>query len=187
VTAFAAAAGPRDPRPEGTRFPFRPWVRRSVRRAMVGGGIAIVTLAAVAWLLRDPRQEIYGRAFAVLGVYVALFVAALGKIWWTAGGDAPWLEPAARCFQPLHLLRPRRVELARVVACGPRPGTHSLRLVVETARGERELFLNLALLDGRTRFLALLGAALRAQGLEPVPGRSDAWRRPGWEEPQLSS
>ena len=158
-----------------------------MRRTMLWGAMATVAFAAVAWLLRDPRQEIYGRAFGVLGGYLALFLGALAKIWWTAGGDAAWLERGALHFQPLHVFRPRQVELARVLACGPRPGTQSLRLVVDTSRGERELFLNLGLLDGRTRFLEQLGAALVEQGLEPVPGRRESWRRPGWEEPLLSS
>lgn len=169
------------------RFAFRPWVRRAARRAIVWSAAAGVALALVAWWLRQPTDEIYGRAFGVLGAYAALFVATLAKIWWTAGGEAAWLEPDALVFQPLHLLRPRRLPLAAVQACAPRPGTHSLRFVVATPRGEREVFLNLGLLEGRTRFFARLGAALVAHGLEPEPGARESWRRPGWVEPLLAS
>ena len=44
----------------------------------------------------------------------------------------------------------------------------------------QEFFLNLAVVDGRHRFLEVLGERLEEAGLESVPGESHTWRRPGW-------
>lgn len=165
-------------------FPFHPWVRRACRRALVLGLGVVALLALVSWLLRDPRGETWGRAFGVLLAYSLLFWASLAKVWWTAGRPAVSLEPDALAYRSLLALRPRRVPYALILAAGPKPGTHSYRLVVERRGVARELFLNLAVLLGRRPFLTHLGQALEAAGLAPVPPHRDTWRRPDWQEPQ---
>lgn len=140
---------------------------------VVIGGLALAAGARDAW----------ARAFAVLLAYSLLFWTSLIKIWWTAGRPAVALDDEAVSYQPLHTFRPRRVPFARVLACNPRPGTEALRFVVERNGVARELFLNLAVVKGQHRFLELLGERLEAAGLERVPGRENAWRRPEWEEP----
>ncbi|HVF59461.1 MAG TPA: hypothetical protein VNJ70_06580 [Thermoanaerobaculia bacterium] len=175
-------------------FPFRPWVRRTSLRAIVWGVGAVLALGAVVWLFSEGEREAWGRAFGVLTAYGLLFLLTLAKIWWTAGKPAVALDDDALLYQPLHTFRPRRVPFARVLACAPRPGTEALRFVVEVdsmppflRKGRqggtaRELFLNLAIVRGQHRFLALLGERLEAAGLDPVPGRERTWRRPGWVE-----
>ncbi len=166
---------------EVLRFPFRPWVRRTTLRAMGWGLGVLAILAGLAWVLRAPGSEPVGRALGVLAAYGALFLATLVKIWWTAGADAVVLDAERLAYRPLHAFGPRRLELARVLGCAPREGTQALRFVLRgTAGEEREFYLNLALVDRRHALLDRLGERLVAFGLEPVPGRSDAWRRPGW-------
>jgi len=117
----------------------------------------------------------------VLLLYGAVFWVTLAKVWWTAGGAAVTLDDEALAYQPLHTFRPRRIPLAGILACGPRPDTQALRLVHLGRKGEeRELFLNLGVIDGRNEFLDALGRGLEARGLAPVPGRRDSWSRPGW-------
>lgn len=163
-------------------FPFRPWVRRTSLRAMIWGVGAVLALGAVVWFFSEGEREAWGRAFGVLAAYGLLFLLTLAKIWWTAGKPAVALDDDALLYQPLHTFRPRRVPFARVLACAPRPGTEALRFVVERRSTARELFLNLAIVRGQHRFLALLGERLEAAGLQPVPGRERTWRRPGWVE-----
>lgn len=168
-------------------FPFRPWVRSTCRKAMLWGIGVVTLLGALVWALRSPGDETSGHAFGVLLAYALLFWASLAKIWWTAGRPAVGLDAEGLYYQPLHTLRPRRVAWGRIVACGPRPGTESLRLVVERNGNGRELFLNLAVVKGRHDFLDLVGARLIERGLVPVAGRGGAWARPGWEEPGTPS
>jgi hypothetical protein len=57
-----------------------------------------------------------------------------------------------------------------------------LRFVIESRPGTaRELFLNLGVIDGRHEFLDELGRRLVDDGLEPVEGEQNSWRRGGWE------
>jgi len=160
-------------------FPFRPWVRRTCRRAFLGGMGAIAGLAALAWLGRDPSSEALGRALQILAGYAVLFCLSLAKIWWTARAPAAVLDAEALSYQPLHTFTPRRVALADVVLCGLRPGTESLRLLVRVGDRLRELYLNLGLVKGRNELLDELGTALAARGLVPDPGLVGGWRRPG--------
>ncbi|MGE5234320.1 MAG: hypothetical protein ACM3OB_09435, partial [Acidobacteriota bacterium] len=108
-----------------------------------------------------------------------LFCLTLAKIWWTARAPAAVLDAESLSYQPLHTFAPRRVALADVVLCGLRPGTESLRLLVQGGDRLRELYLNLGLVKGRNELLEELGAALAARGLEPDPGLVGGWRRPG--------
>ncbi|MGH9465495.1 MAG: hypothetical protein ACRD0X_07585, partial [Thermoanaerobaculia bacterium] len=159
-----------------------PWVRRTCRRALGWGLGGVAVLTGFAWVLREPGVEPVARAFGVLAAYGLLFLATLAKIWWTAGEDAVVLADEALLYRPLHGFRPRRLELASVLGCGPRAGTQALRFVHRGRRQEeREFYLNLALIDDRHRFLEQLGERLGAAGLVPRPGRTDAWIRPGWE------
>jgi len=167
--------------PEAVRFAFRPWVRRSCRRAFLGGFAIIAALAAASALVADPADFTWRRAMQVLAGYVALFLATLAKIWWTAGKPAAVVEKDALFWQPLHRFRPLRAGFADLVAVGPRPGTESLRLVLEP--GQRERFLNLGLIDRRNEFLELIGERLRRAGLEALPGVRHAFRRPGFDDP----
>jgi hypothetical protein len=167
------------------RFAFRPWVRGTSRRAMLWGIGAVVVLGAVVWWLEASEREAWGRAFAVLFAYGLLFWASLLKIWWTAGRPAVEIDEEALAYQPLHTFRPRRIPFARVLSCAPRPGTEALRLVIEQRGRARELFLNLAVVKGRHRFVELLGERLEKAGLAPVPGRDTAWRRLDWDESRL--
>ena len=159
-------------------FPFRPWVRRTSLRAMIWGVGAVLALGAFVWFFSEGEREAWGRAFGVLAAYGLLFLLTLAKIWWTAGKPAVALDDDALLYQPLHTFRPRRVPFARVLSCAPRPATEALRFVVERRGSARELFLNLAIVRGQHRFLALLGERLEAAGLVPVPGRERSWHRP---------
>lgn len=167
-----------------SRYPFRPWVRSTCRRAMIWGVGVVALLGLVAWLLRTPGSAPLGRAFGVLAGYGLLFWLTLLKVWWTAGLPAVVVDGEAVAYQPLHTFRPRRVGWERILASAPRAGTHSLRLVVRKGHDSaRELFLNLAVIRGQHRLLEQLDERLAAAGLVPVPGREHAWRRPGWVEP----
>jgi len=160
------AAGPRTSRGEGVAaFAFRPWVRSSCVKAMVWGMGLLALLAAVAWLLRDPSEGVFGKAFAVLLGYALLFWASLWKIWWTAGRPAIEIDGEALAYRPLQFFSPRRIPFDRVLACGPRPGTESFRFVVDETRRERELFLNLAVVRDKHRLLELIGRRLEERGL----------------------
>jgi hypothetical protein len=160
-------------------FGFRPWVRSTCRRAMVWGMGVLALLGGVAWVLRDPSGGVFGKAFAVLLGYALLFWASLLKIWWTAGKPAIEIDGETLAYRPLQYFSPRRIRFDRVLACGPRPGTESFRLVVEETRRERELFLNLAVVKDKHGLLAVLGERLEAAGLRR---EGEAWVRPGAEE-----
>lgn len=164
-------------------FPFRPWVRSTCRRALVWGMGVVAVLGGLTWLLRDPDSRPLGRAFGALVFYGLLFCLSLAKIWWTAGRPAVLLERDTLGYQPLHTFRPRRVAFDRVLACAPRAGTQSLR-VVHLGRRERprELFLNLGVVQGRHRLMEALGSALERAGLEPAAERPDTWLRPGADD-----
>lgn len=162
-------------------FPFRPWVRRSCRRAMVSGIGVLALLAGVTWWLRAPGSRPLERAFGVLVFYIALFLASLLKVWWTAGRPAVVVEADRLGYQPLHRFSPVMVPFDRILFCGPREGTQSLRVIHEQRAGRaRELFLNLAVIDGRNELLDLLDRRLEEAGLEPVQGQARAWRREAW-------
>jgi hypothetical protein len=154
---------------------------------MIWGMGAVFALSAIAWSLRSPDEGPMGRAVTVLALYGALFLGSLLKIWWTAGRPAVVLTPSSLAYQQLHRFKPRHIPIAGILACAPRPGTQSLQLVVEEARGAREVFLNLAVVGDSHRFLELLAARLSSCGLEPRPADSpwcaSAWRRPGYDEP----
>ena len=167
------------------RFPFRPWVRSTSRRAMLWGVCAVAVLAAAVWWLLAGERGAWGRAFGVLLGYGLLFWATLLKIWWTAGGAAVEIGDDDLAYQPLHTFKPRRIPFARILSCAPRPGTEALRLVVERRGVGRELFLNLAVIKGRHRFVELLGERLARAGLVAVPGKAGAWRRLDWDESRL--
>jgi hypothetical protein len=159
-----------------TAFGFRPWVRSTCRKAM-GWGIGVIALlGAVAWLLRDPSEGVFGKAFSVLLAYTVLFQASLLKIWWTAGRPAIVIDGSSLSYQPLQYFSPRRIRFDRVLACGPRPGTESFRFVVDERDRERELFLNLAVVRDKHALLELLGERLEAAGL--VRTGAESWERP---------
>jgi hypothetical protein len=155
-------------------FGFRPWVRSTCRKAMTWGMGVLALLAGVAWLLRDPSEGVFGKAFAVLLGYAVLFWASLLKIWWTAGKSAIEIDREALAYRPLQYFAPRRLHFARVLECGPRPGTESYRFVVEENGNEREIFLNLAVVRDKHRLLEVLGERLGAAGLQ---SRGDGWAR----------
>lgn len=164
------------------RFAYRPWVRRTSRRAALWGLGAVAVAGGAAWVLGEPGVEPVARAFGVLAAYGLLFSASLAKIWWTAAKDAVVLEEDALLVRSLYGLRPRRLELGAVLGCAPRAGTQALRFVHRGRHGEeREFYLNLAIVDRRHDFLERLGERLVAAGLAARPGREDAWARPGWE------
>lgn len=162
-------------------FGFRPWVRRTTGRAIVWGLGAVALLGVVTWLVRTPQSVPLSRAFGTLSIYGLLFLATLAKIWWTAGGAAVTLDDDALGYQPLHTFRPKRVPFEGIVACSPKAGTHAFRVVHRRGDRARELFLNLGVVEGRSRFLAELGLRLAADGLEPDGERLHSWRRPGIE------
>ena len=164
------------------RLAFRPWVRSTCRKAMIGGLGVLTLLVGVAWLLRSPDEGAFGRAFAVQAAYGVLFWATLLKIWWTAGGVAVEIDASCMAYQPLHTFSLRYIPIEKILACGPRPGTESLRFVVEGLRRDKEFFLNLAVVQHQHRFLDVLGESLTAAGLERVASEQLAWKRPDWEE-----
>lgn len=158
-------------------------MRRTARRALLWGGGALGVAGVAAWMLRGPETATVARALQILAGYALLFLATLAKILWTARGPAAIVAEEALLFQPLHRFRPRRLPWSAILACAPRAGTESLRLVVTRRGAVRELFLNLGLVERRHDFLAALEAALRRAGLEPVPGERSALRRPGFADP----
>lgn len=180
---------PEEPHQEGiasgrVAFAFRPWVRRSCRKAMFWGVGVVALLGGVAWIFKTPGSAPLGRAFGVLLFYGVLFWLTLLKIWWTAGKPAVVVGINFLSYQPLHTFQRRRIPYARVLSCAPRKETESLRIVHEKKPGQgREFFLNLAVVDGRHSFLDLLGERLEAAGLQPVPEEPNSWNRPGWNEP----
>ena len=172
--------------PPASTYPFRPWVRFTCRRAMIWGVGVVALLGLVAWLFRTPGSAPLGRAFGVLAGYGLLFWLTLLKVWWTAGLPAVEADERGLAYQPLHTFRPRRLSWDRVLACAPRTGTQSLRLVVTKPRGgARELFLNLAVIRGQHRLLDQLDELLAGNGLLAIPGREHAWRRPEWVETEM--
>jgi len=168
-------------------FPFRPWVRSTSRRALVWGVAVVIVMGGLVLTFRGGERESWARAFGVLLAYSLLFWISLIKIWWTAGRPAVLLEDDAFAFQPLHTFRPTRIPFARVLACNPRLGTESLRFVIEKKGTARELFLNLAVVKGQHRFMDLLGERLVASGLEKLPEKENAWKRPDWEDPGMGA
>jgi len=170
----------------GTSFAFRPWVRGACRRAMIWGVGVVAALGLFVWLLRSPGGAPLGRAFGALFGYSFLFWITLAKIWWTAGRPALVVAETALGYQPLHTFSLRWMPFDRVLACSPRSGTSSLR-VVHRASGDRarELFVNLGVIEGRSRLFEVLGERLEAAGLEPVAGRPHTWQRAEWEEPEI--
>ena len=95
--------------PAASRYPFRPWVRSTCRRAMIWGVGVVALLGLVAWLFRTPGSAPLGRAFGVLAGYGLLFWLTLLKVWWTAGLPAVEVDGEAIAYQPLHTFRPQRV------------------------------------------------------------------------------
>jgi hypothetical protein len=148
---------------------------------MVSGIGVLALLAAVTRWLQAPGSRPLERAFGVLVFYIALFLVSLLKVWWTARRPAVVVETDRLGYQPLHRFSAVRVPFERILFCGPREATHSLRVVHEQRAGRaRELYLNLAVIDGRNELIDLLGSRLEEAGLEPVPGRAHTWRRKAW-------
>ena len=164
-------------------FSFRPWVRDTCKKAIFWGVGASLLLGLIMWFVSEPGSEPVTRAFGALLLYGLLFLATLVKIWWTASGDAVVLEEDALAYQPLHTFRPRRIALDSIWACAPKTETQSLRLVYEASpdRG-REFFLNLGVIEGRSRFLSALGERLEERGLVRQPEARWGWSRPNWSE-----
>ncbi len=181
----SAAEVPAGPPTGLVTFGFRPWVRSTCRTAMIWGVGVLFLFGGVAWYMRAPDDGFFGRAFAVLAAYTLLFQVSLMKIWWTAGAPAMLLDDATLGYQPLHTFRPKRIPFSRVLATSPRLGTQSLRVIVEGKRRDRELFLNLAVVQGRHHLTDELGRRLQRIGLEPFGTDGLSWRRPGFEEPNL--
>lgn len=165
-----------------SRFPFRPWVRSTCATGMLWGVGVVALLGAVGWYFRTPGSSHVGRAFAVLVFYGLLFQLSLLKIWWTAGRPAVTLDARGLSYSRLHAFGPRRIEYASILRTAPRPDTQSHGIVFEFRPGRaKEFFLNLAVIQGRHRFLDEFGAQLRKHGLEPTPGAKDSWERPDLE------
>ncbi len=160
-------------------FPFRPWVRETCRKAMLWGIGVVAVLGWIAWFFRAPGSAPLSRAFGALVLYGLFFLASLLKVWWTARLPAVVVTDREFSYRLLHLFRPRVVRFASVLEGGPRPGTGSLRFLVEREGAPaRELFLNLGAVGGQSELVDLLGERLVAHGLEPVAGSHRAWRRP---------
>jgi hypothetical protein len=168
-------------------FPFRPWVRSTSRRALLWGVAVVIVIGGLVFLFKGGERESWARAFGVLLAYSLLFWISLIKIWWTGGRPAVLLDDDAFAFQALHTFRPTRIPFEQVLACNPRPGTEALRFVIEKKGTARELFLNLAVVKGQHRFLELLGERLEAAGLEKVPEKENAWKRPDWDDPGMGA
>lgn len=162
-------------------FPFRPWVARTCRRAMVWGIGVVALFGLVAWSFRTPDSAPLARAFGSLVFYGSLFWLTLLKIWWTAiRSPAVRLDGDGLAYQPLHTFWPRRLAWRTVVAFAPRKGTASVRFVFTKRSGAaREFFLNLAVVERGGDFLDALEERLAAAGLERDPEVKRGWRRPG--------
>ncbi len=167
---------------ELSSFAFRPWVRSTCRSAIIWGVGVLAILASVAWYFRSPDEGAFGWAFMVLAGYSLLFLLSLLKIWWTAGSPAVEIDATAMSYQPLHTFRPRRIAFDRILACGPRPGTESLRFVVEGPRRDKEFFFNLAVVRNKHRLMEALEERFLATGMEPVAPDRPGWRRPGFDD-----
>lgn len=163
-------------------YAFRPWVRSTCVKAMVWGIGVVALFGVVAWWLREPGAAPLARAFGVLVLYGALFLASLLKIWWTAGRPAVVLDDVGLAYQPLHRFRPKRIPWDRVLAAAPKEGTRSFRLAFEKSPGRgREFFLNLAVVADSHSLVGDMGTLLEAAGLQ-ADAAANSWRRPGWEE-----
>ena len=163
-------------------FPFRPWIRRSCAKAMIWGIGVVGALGLVAWVFRDPGSAPISRAFGVLAAYGMLFWLTLLKVWWTGGDAAVVLDDEKLAYQPLHTFRRKAIPWNRVLFCGPRSGTQSLRLVHENEGGVgRDFFLNLGVIDGRNEFLDAVAQKLEANGLVAVAGQRHTWQRQDWD------
>lgn len=164
-------------------LPFRPWVRSTCMKAIVWGLGVVALFGVVAWWMREPGSAPLSRAFGVLVFYGALFLGALLKIWWTAGGPAITVDADGLAYQPLHLFRPRRIRWKTVLSAAPKEGTRSYRLVFEERPGTgKEFFLNLAVVTKNHELIGRIGRELETNGLEPVEGERNSWCRPDWEE-----
>ena len=159
-------------------FSFRPWVRRSCRRAgLWATGTVLLLVVAVVWqggLSGAPLA----RALGVLAGYGLLFLASLAKIWWTAGGPSAGWDKDGVWFQALHKWRPTRLAWESILAGRKRSETSSYRLV-EQRRGEaRERFLNLAVIQNHHQFVQGLETELSKLGFEHS---AHGWARRGWD------
>ncbi len=143
----------------------------------------LAVLAVAIWWLRAPQGWAWDRAFTSLLGYSTLIWVSLVKIWWTAGKPSARVDCEAIYYQPLHLFKPKRVAYSQILAVSPKVQTHSLRLLEERNGVAREHSINLGVVQGRRRFLKILGKKLVEEGLQPIPGKLHSWARPGWDQP----
>lgn len=172
-----------------TSFAFRSWVLSTCRNAMFWGIGILIILGGVSWLLREPGTAPLGRAFGVLVFYGALFLLSLLKIWWTAARrPAVVIESNLLSYQQLQWFRPKSIPLDRVLWCGMRQKTQSLRFVWQQENGrEREFFLNLAVIDRKSDFLKLLGLRLEGLGLKKSADKFARWTKADFEDLWIGS
>ena len=146
----------------GTRFDFRPWVRRA--------GLSIVVVAAVVTAI------VLGGAALIPGIrfgwarepFVWAYVGAL----WIGGAKVflGTLRPVAEIdrdrlvLRPLHVMRPKRLQWSAILGTEQMTGGDRLIVYHQTPRGMRFVALNLNLVKGRRDFLALLDEQLLALG-----------------------
>ena len=131
-------------------FPFRPWVRRA--------GLSIVVVAAGATAALGWIGE------RAVWAYIALLWIGGLKVWLGTFRPVAEAGEGTLVLRPLHNLRARTIEWARLRGTEQMTGGDRLIVYYDTARGMRFVALNLNLVKGRREFLKLLDERLRAMG-----------------------
>jgi hypothetical protein len=152
-------------------FPFRPWVRRAGASIVMVALIATVAMATAVAVLPRARYGWLGEPFVWLYL-AALWVGGL-RVW--AGSFRPVAEvdESHITLRPLHLLRPRRIEIQAVRGTEQMRKGDRLILYYESGRRTRFVALNLNLIRGRREFLQLLDQRLAEEGfVETFSGES---------------
>lgn len=136
---------------EPTRiYPFRPWVRRA--------GLSIVLVAAASTATIGWIGERAMWAYIVL-----LWIGGL-KVWLGTFRPVAEAGESTLLLRPLHNLRPRTIDWARISGTEQMTGGDRLIVYYDTPRGMRFVALNLNLVKGRREFLMMLDQRLRAMG-----------------------
>lgn len=149
--------------PEPARsYAFRPWVRRAGLSIVLVAAGATAAIAVALAASPEARYGWIGERF--VWAYIALLWIGGLKVW--LGTMRPVAE-SSECLlvlRPLHNLRQRTMEWARIRGTEQMTGGDRLIVYYDTPRGMRFVALNLNLVKGRRDFVTMLDARLHAMG-----------------------